>query len=120
MGEFHGIGSCSDGVCECYPVNGVWVFLIALIFSQFMAPCVIYCRWSDEEGPQIRGGSLIPFKITLFLNLTSHFVSVKITLHPALHRTWMPMSEAIYNSGTICPVMIIGRSGILMSHMCVE
>ena len=65
-------------------------------------------------------GSLIPFKITLFLYFTSHFVSVKITLHPALYRTWMPMSEAIDNPGTICPVRIIGRTGMLMSHMCVE
>ena len=65
-------------------------------------------------------GSLIPFKITLLLNLTSHFVSVKITLHPALHRIRIPISEAIDNPGTICPVRIIGRPGMLMSHMCVE
>ena len=30
-------------------------------------------------------------------------------MHPALHRTWIPMSEAIDNPGTICPVRIIGR-----------
>ena len=50
----------------------------------------------------------------------SHFVSVKITLHPALHRTWMPMSDAIDNPGTICPVRIIRRPGMLISHSCVE
>jgi hypothetical protein len=38
MGEFYGIGSCSDGVCECCPGDGVWVFLIALIFSQVIVP----------------------------------------------------------------------------------
>jgi hypothetical protein len=47
-------------------------------------------------------------------------VSVKITLHPALQRTYMPISEAIDKPGTICPVRIIGRPGMLMSHMCVE
>jgi hypothetical protein len=36
--------------------RGVDFFMIALIFSQFLAPCVVYCRWSDGEGPQIRGG----------------------------------------------------------------
>ena len=113
MGKFYGIGLCSDGVCECRPVDGVWVFLITLIFSHFIAPRLIYCRWSDWEVV----GSLIPFKIILFLNRTSHFVSVKITLHPALHKTRMPISEAIDNPGTICPVRIIGRPGMLMSHM---
>jgi len=44
-------------------------------------------------------------------------MSVKITLHPALHRTRMPMSEAIDNPGTICPVRIIGRPGMLMLHV---
>jgi len=56
MGEFYGIGSCSDRVYECCPVDGVWVFLITLIFTQSMAPNLIYCRWSDLEGPQICGG----------------------------------------------------------------
>ena len=65
-------------------------------------------------------GSLIPFKITLSLYFTSHFVLVKVTSHPALHRTLMPMSEAMDNPGTMCPVKIIGRPGMLMLHMCVE
>ncbi len=32
----------------------------------------------------------------------------------------MPISEAIDKHGTICPVRIIGRPGMLMSHMCME
>jgi hypothetical protein len=56
MGKFYGIGSCSDGVCERRPVDGVCFFLITLIFSQFIAPRLIYCRRSDWEGPQIHGG----------------------------------------------------------------
>jgi hypothetical protein len=111
MGEFYGIGSCSDGVCKCCPVDGMWIFLITLI--SFIAVGVI--------GRVHRSvvGSLIPFKITLFLYFTSHFVSVKISLHPALHITRMPMSEAIDNPGTICPVsgQDHWETGMLMSHI---
>jgi hypothetical protein len=62
MGEFHGIGSCSDGVCECYPVDRVWVFLIALIFSQFMAVLFIAVGVMGRVHRSVVG-SLIPFKI---------------------------------------------------------
>ncbi len=58
MGEFCGIGSGSDGMCECRPVDGGCVFLVTLIFYQFLAPRLINCRWSGWVGPQICGGVL--------------------------------------------------------------
>jgi hypothetical protein len=32
----------------------------------------------------------------------------------------MPMRDAIVNDGTMCPVYIDGRLGILISHTCVD
>ena len=32
----------------------------------------------------------------------------------------MPISDAIINLGTMCPFKIVGRPGIVMSHMCVD
>ena len=65
-------------------------------------------------------GSLNPRKITCSLNITSHFDLVNSTKHPALHSTRMPINDAIVNLGTMCPVKIVGRPGIVMSHMCVD
>ena len=65
-------------------------------------------------------GSLNPRKITCLLYITSHFDLVNSTEHPALHSTRMPINDAIVNLGTICPVKIVGRPGIVMSHMCVD
>jgi hypothetical protein len=59
-------------------------------------------------------------KITLFWYSTSHLASLKITLQTTLHRTRMPMGEAMDNPGTIYPLRIIGSPGITMSHTCVE
>ena len=58
--------------------------------------------------------------INPFLYITSHFNLVNITEHPALHRMWMPINDAIVILGTMCPVKIVGRPGIVMSHMCVD
>ncbi len=65
-------------------------------------------------------GSLVPCKKTLVWYLTSHLVSVKITLQPTLHSTRKLIREAMDNPGTICPMRIIGSHGMMMSHMCVE
>jgi hypothetical protein len=40
--------------------------------------------------------------------------------HPASHSTQMPINDAIVNLGTMRPVEIVGRPGIVMSHMCVD
>jgi hypothetical protein len=32
----------------------------------------------------------------------------------------MPMRDAIVNDGSMCPVNIVGRPGILISHTCVD
>jgi hypothetical protein len=65
-------------------------------------------------------GSLNPRKITCLLYITSHFDLVNTAEHPALYSTWMPINDAILNLGTMCPVRIVGRPGIVMSHMCVD
>jgi hypothetical protein len=65
-------------------------------------------------------GSLCPVKITLLLKITSHFSLSNTSLHPVLHRGWIPISNATFNDGTICPVTIVGRPGILMSQTCVD
>ncbi len=64
-------------------------------------------------------GSLNPRKIICFLYITSHFDLVNSTEYPALHSTWMPINDAIVNLGTMRPVKIVGRPGIVMLHMCV-
>ena len=53
-------------------------------------------------------GSLYPVKITLLLKITSHFSLSNYTLHPALHRGWIPIIDVTFNDGTICPVSIVG------------
>ena len=65
-------------------------------------------------------GSLNPRKITCLLFITSHFDLVNTTEHPALYSTRMPINDAIVNLGTMCPVKIVGRPSIVMSHMCVD
>ncbi len=65
-------------------------------------------------------GSLNPRKITIPLNITSHFVLSNVTLHPALQRGHMLMSEAIVNDGTICPVSVVVSPGMFISHTCVD
>jgi hypothetical protein len=40
-------------------------------------------------------GSLYPHKIMVFLFMTSQFSSLRVTLHPALHRILMPVRDAI-------------------------
>jgi hypothetical protein len=65
-------------------------------------------------------GYLLPVKTTFPLNISSHFLLSNITLHPALQRSQMPMWDGIVNDGTMCPVNIVGRPGILISHTCVD
>jgi hypothetical protein len=65
-------------------------------------------------------GSLYPRKIIFSLYFTSHFDLVNTAVHPASHSTRMPINDAIVNLGTMCPVKIVGRPGIVMLHMCVD
>ncbi len=46
-------------------------------------------------------GSFVPHKITLLLLITLQYFLVNNTLHPALHRTRMPIKDAINNLGTM-------------------
>ena len=62
----------------------------------------------------------MPSKIILPLYLTAHFLMSNLTVHPASVSSQIPKREAIDNSGTMCPTRVVGRPGIMMSHMCVD
>ncbi len=64
--------------------------------------------------------SFLPAKITVPLYHTSHFSLSNTTLHPALHKGRIPIREAIFNDGTMCPVNVCGSPGIWMSHTWVD
>jgi hypothetical protein len=64
--------------------------------------------------------SLSPHKITLPLNTTLHLSLSKVTVHPALQRGLMPISNVIARCGTMCPVKTIGNPGIVKSQMYVD
>ena len=42
-----------------------------------------------------------------------HYFTFFITLHPALHRGRIPISNGTFN-GTICPVSVVGRPRIFL------
>ncbi len=46
-------------------------------------------------------GSLQPVKITFLLKMTWHLMSLKRTVHPALHRMRIPKRDAVVMSGKI-------------------
>ncbi len=65
-------------------------------------------------------GSLYPHKISRPLYTTSHLTSSKTTLHPTLHRGRIPISEAVFSAGMMCPVSVPGNPGIVMLHTCID
>ncbi len=65
-------------------------------------------------------GSFFPHKIMFPLYHTSHLFLVNNTLHPASHRTLIPINDVIVNLGTTCPMSTFGRPGTVMSHVCVN
>jgi hypothetical protein len=79
---------------SCYASSLRWVVLLA--------------------GPTIRRvqrsivGSFIPTKIVLPLYLTTHFLLSNFTVHPASVSTCIPQREAMDNSGTKCPMTVVG------------
>ncbi len=107
-GKLNCIGTVSDWMGEHGHVNRGWIFLINKIFSQHAALRWHDGSWSDGEGPKVGGEVLNAMQnnLTLVFNFTRS-VS-KITLQPTLHRTRMPMREAMDNPRTICPMKIIG------------
>ena len=64
--------------------------------------------------------SFFSHKITFPLYHTSYLVLVNNTLHPASHRTLIPINNAIDNFGTTCPTSTFGRPEIVMLHVCVD
>ncbi len=65
-------------------------------------------------------GSLYPRRISLSLKETLHLLSLNVTVHPALHNTLIPKSDAIAKFGTICPINVVGSPGMLMLHICID
>ena len=65
-------------------------------------------------------GSFVPREISLFLYMTSQCFFVKNTLHPALHRTRMPINNGIDKLGKMWPVNTMRRLGIFMLHRCAD
>ena len=45
---------------------------------------------------------------------------LNVTLHPASHSTLTPINEAIDRLGTMCPMSVLGRPGMVMSQQCVD
>ncbi len=111
----------SDGTlmlfCGAWPtgfIAGVTLLCSALVF--------VACSFFGPIGSVHRSvdGSFFPLKIIFPLYHALQFVFVNITLHPASHKTLMPINDAIDNLGTTCPTNPIGSPGIVMSHVCVD
>ena len=100
------MGLGRDNVCLSTLVADVWVVPIF--------PCGI----GNVQRSVAR--SFSPAKITAPLYHTSHFLLSNTTLHPALHKGRIPIRDAIFNDGTMCPVSVCGSPGIWMSHTCVD
>jgi hypothetical protein len=51
-----------------------------------------------------------------------HFGSrpLNVTVHPALHNTLIPKSDAIAKFGTLYPINVVGSPGMMMLHICVD
>jgi hypothetical protein len=64
--------------------------------------------------------SLFPSNIMFQLYPTMHLNLSNVTSQPASVNTRIPNSEAIKRSGMICPIRVMGRPSILMSHICVD
>ena len=92
-----------------------------LVVADSTAPGVVHIP-SPVIGRVHRSvlGSSYPCKIILLLYRTMHFLSSNVMVHPALHNTLMPNSNAILIPGTMCPVNTVGRPGMVMSHVCVD
>jgi hypothetical protein len=65
-------------------------------------------------------GSLYPRKIKLPLKITPHFLLLKTTLHPSLHKGQIPIRDLIVKDWMMCPVSTVGRPGMLMSQMFIN
>ena len=100
------MGLGRDNVCLSTLVADVWVVPIF--------PCGI----GNVQRSVAR--SFSPAKITAPLYQTSHFSLSNTTLHPALHKGQIPIRDAIFNDGLMCPVSVCGSPGIWMSQTWVD
>ncbi len=63
--------------------------------------------------------SFSPCRISLPLYLTMCLSMLNVTVHPTSVNTQIPNKEAIVRLGMMQPVNVMGRPGMLMSHICV-
>ena len=128
MCKLDSVSSCFDGSLLCASNDNVVFFLGGGMTSSDYDVFVgftmdfVSCSLSESMVSVHRSvdGSFFPLKITFPLYHTSHFVLVNKTLHPALHRTLMPINDAMESLGTTCPTCTFGSPGIVMSHVCVD
>ena len=80
--------------CVKFAVSSIGGFFI----TSCGFPAVALLAWRGSVHKSVLG-SLNPVKIILLLYITSHLSSVNNTLHPCLHRTRMPMRDAMVNCG---------------------
>ena len=93
-----------------------FLFLICPWFSA----CCWVLPWTDWQGHKSVDGSLYPHSIIFLLKYTSHALSLNTTVHLALHNTRIPNNETTARLGTMCPLSVVGRPGMLMSHTCAD
>jgi hypothetical protein len=133
MRKFHSVGLCGGGMCEHSDCRdwGVWgaqlftglgrcnVCISNLLVVADFGVVPIFPRGIGNVH-RLVALSFVPAKITVPLYHTPHFLLSKTTLHPALHKGRIPIREAIFNDGTMCPINVCGSLGIWMSQMCVD
>ena len=83
-------------------------------------PSFLMAAWVIGSIHTLLVGSYVPVKIIAPWFFTTHLLSVNITLQPALHMTRIPMRDAINNPGTVFHVRVVGSSGMVISHTCIE
>jgi hypothetical protein len=64
--------------------------------------------------------SFPPLKIILPLYRAVHCSWSNVTLHPASVSALISNREAMDRPGMLCPITMVGRPSIYMSHMCVD
>ena len=87
----------------CAIATGFTVGALCFVVFFFVGPIGSVHRSID--------GSFFHRKIIVPLYHTSQFVLVNKTSHPALHRTLMPINNAMDSLGTTCPTSTAGSPG---------
>jgi hypothetical protein len=71
-----------------------------------VGPGVVHTLFVIGSVHKLVVGYLYPCKVTFILNITSHLLLSKTTVHPALHKGGIPMRDAIAKNGTMSPLVL--------------